>query len=118
MLNLPELAALGFASYRVTQLVVWDSLLDSWRGRLELWHALKFESKPRTFVRDLLNCTYCFGFHASWLTVLAYLLATGHNPVSSVGGFWQFGISSFAVSGIQALLNRYDDTLPGRRPNE
>lgn len=113
MLNLPELAALGFAAYRVTQLVVWDSILDGWRQRLELWHAKRFESKARAFVRDLLKCTYCTGFHASWLTVLVYLLASG-QWVSGFGGFLLFGIQSFAVAGVQALLNRWDDTRPGR----
>lgn len=118
MLQLAELAVLGFAAYRVTQLVVWDSILDGWRQRLELWHARQFGSKPRTFVRDLLKCTYCVSFHASWLTVLVYLLATGHNPVSSVSNFWLFGIQSFAVAAISALLSRYDDTLPGRQSKD
>jgi uncharacterized membrane protein len=112
MLDLLELAALGFASYRVTQLVVWDSILDGWRQRLELWHARKFDSRARTFVRDLLKCTYCTGFHASWLTVLVYLLATGKGA-ASFSGFVLFGVQSFAVAGIQALLNRWDDTRPG-----
>lgn len=113
MLNLPELAALGFAAYRVTQLIVWDSILDGWRSRLELWHAKRFESKARTFVRDLLKCTYCTGFHVSWLTVLVYQLTTGTNPVGSFAAFLLFGIQSFAVAGVQALLNRWDDTRPG-----
>lgn len=112
MLELAELAALGFASYRVTQLVVWDSILDGWRGRLELWHARRHDSRVRTFVRDLLKCTYCTGFHVSWLTVLVYLLVTGHNPVAGVNDFLLFGIQSFAVAGVSALLSRYDDTLP------
>lgn len=110
--QLAVLAALGFASYRVTQLVVWDSILDGWRQRLELWHARRFESKARTFVRDLLKCTYCTGFHVSWLTVLVYLLATG-KWATGFGGFLLFGVQSFAVAGIQALLNRWDDTRPG-----
>lgn len=118
MQHLAVLVALGFAAYRVTQLIVWDSILDGWRQRLELWHARKFESKVRTFVRDLLKCTYCVSFHASWLTVLAYLLATGHNPVDSVSSFWLFGIQSFTVAGASALLSRYDDTLPGHQPRD
>ena len=115
--HLAVLVALGFAAYRVTQLVVWDSILDGWRQRLEVWHARKYDSRVRSFIRDLLKCTYCVGFHASWLTVLVYLLATGANPVGSFGSFWLFGIQSFAVAGVQALLNRYDDSLPGHQPN-
>lgn len=109
--HLAVLVALGFASARVTQLVVHDSLLDGWRQRLELWHARKFDSSIRTFIRDLVKCLYCVGFHASWLTVLTYLLATGANPVGSFGSFVLFGIQSFAVAGVAMLVNRYDDSL-------
>lgn len=111
MLSLLELAALGFAAYRVTQLVVHDSILDGWRARLELWHARKFDSKVRTFIRDLVGCTYCTGFHASWLTLLTYLLAADKGS-GGLSGFLLFGVQSFAVAGVQALLSRYDDTLP------
>lgn len=114
MLNLLELAALGFAAARVTQLVVHDSLLDGWRQKIELWHAAKFDSRVRTFIRDLLSCTYCVGYHSAWLTVLTYLLATDHNPVGSPGAFALFGIQSFAVAGVQMMINRVDDTLPTR----
>lgn len=109
--NFLTLAALGFAAARVTQLVVHDSILDGWRERLELWHASKFDSKPRTFIRTLFGCTYCVGFHASWLTVLTYLLATGQWD-TSMGGFLVFGIESFAVAGVQMVINRWDDTRP------
>ena len=34
MEHLAVLAVLGFAAYRVTQLLVWDSILDGWRERL------------------------------------------------------------------------------------
>lgn len=115
--HLATLAALGFAAYRVTQLIVWDSILDGWRQRLELWHARKFDSRVRTFVRQLFSCTYCVGFHASWLTVLVLWLCTDRNPVGSVSDFWLFGIQSFAVAGVQALLSRWDDSRPGHNPN-
>lgn len=115
MQSLTVLLALGFAAYRVTQLVVHDSIGDPVRQRIEMWHARKFDSPVRGFVRDLLGCTYCTGFHAAWLTVLVYTLAIGQNaPWASLGHFWTFGVSSFAVAGVQALLNRIDDTLPVR----
>lgn len=113
MQNLLTLAALGFATARVTQLVVHDSILDPWRARLELWHAAKFESGPRTFIRTLIGCTYCVGFHAAWLTVLVFLLATGQTP-DDFRSFLVFGIESFAVAGVAMMINRIDDTLPVR----
>jgi hypothetical protein len=110
MINLMTLGALGFAAYRGTQLIVHDSILDGAREKMELWHARKFTSKPRTFIRDLLGCTYCTGFHLSWIAVLAYLLASGTwgDAPSLV-----HGIEVFSVAGIQALLNRWDDSRGG-----
>lgn len=110
MQTLPALAVLAFAAYRVTQLIVWDSILDSWRQKIELWHAVRIESKARTFVRDLLKCTYCVSFHASWLTLLAYLLASGRWGDAP---WFVHGIEAFAVAGASALLSRWDDTRPG-----
>jgi hypothetical protein len=109
MLNITELVLLSFAAYRVTRLVVRDSILDGWRARLELWHAKRFESKVRIFIRELLGCQYCVSFHAAWLTVLVYLLVTGKGSASFTG-FMLFGILAFAVAGASALLSRYDDS--------
>lgn len=106
------LAALGFAAYRGTQLIVWDSILDRRRKRLEMWRVAKFESRVRKFVWDLLTCTYCTGFHLSWLAVVAYHTATSWHGVN----FLTFGIESFVVAGVQALLNRWDDSRPGHNP--
>lgn len=108
-------AFLGFASYRVTQLVVWDSILDPFRTRLEAWYVNGIRpgklARGRKFVWDLLSCTYCTGFHASWLTVLAWFLVSDHaEPWASWSDFLRFGIWSFAVAGVQALLSRWDDT--------
>lgn len=115
MNDLATVALLGFAAARVTQLVIWDSILDGARQRLAAWHMDGVQpgraNRLRTFIRDLFACIYCFGFHASWLTVLAFTLATGGNPVASVGAFFQFGIWSFAVAGVQMLVNRWDDSL-------
>ncbi len=104
MLSALELAVLGLAASRVTQFIVHDSLLDGWRSRLELWHAARHTSRTRTFVRDLLSCVLCTGFHASWLTVLTYTLATSqwHHGVD---GFLLFGIESFAVAAVQVTVN-------------
>lgn len=115
MEHLAIIAALGFAAARGTQLVVHDSIGDPLRSRLELWHARKHDSKVRTFVRDLLSCVYCTGWHLSWIAVLVYTLAAGHAvPWASWSAFGLFGLNSFAVAGVQMIINRYDDTLPNR----
>lgn len=111
MLGLLELGALGFASARATQLVVHDTIADPVRARLELWHARRFDSRVRSFVRDLLSCVYCSGWWLSLITVLAYLTATGSWGDAPL---LVHAIECWAVAGIQALLNRIDDTLPVR----
>lgn len=110
MISVPVLALLGFAAYRATQLGVHDSILDGPRERLAAWHARNLDSKPRGFVIQLISCVYCLGFWLSGVTLLAYLLATG----SWGDAAWLVhGIEWFAVAGVQALLNRRDDTYSG-----
>ncbi|MEU2264944.1 DUF1360 domain-containing protein [Streptomyces olindensis] len=110
MISLPVLVLLGFAAYRATQLGVHDSILDPARERLATWHANKLDSKPRGFVIQLISCVYCFGWWLSGVTLLVYLLATD----SWNDAPWIIhGIEWFAVAGVQALLNRRDDTFGG-----
>lgn len=111
MQNLAVLAALGFASARGVQLVVHDTIGDPFRLRLELWHARKFDSKVRSFIRDLLKCVYCVGFWTSVIAVVVYLTAAGQWGESSV---FVHMIEAWCVAGIQMMINRIDDTLPVR----
>jgi hypothetical protein len=106
MLNVAELAVLGFAAARGTQLVVHDSILDAARSRLELWHARKFDSRSRTFWRDLIACIWCAGFWVSAITVLAYLFVTDSLGDTS---FLTYGLSVFGVAGVQGAVNVYMD---------
>lgn len=110
MQNLMTLGVLGFAAYRATQLVVHDSIADKLRDRLEMWHARKFESKARTFVRDLVSCTYCAGWWLSMVTVAAYLTTASQWGAAPL---WVHAVEAWAVAGMQALLNRWDDSRGG-----
>ncbi|MDQ0962019.1 putative membrane protein [Streptomyces sp. B4I13] len=110
MISLPVLAVLGFAAYRATQLGVHDSILDAPREHLAAWSAMKVESRPRSFLVQLISCVYCFGWWLSGATLLAYLLATG---TWGDAPWLVHGIEWFAVAGVQALLNRRDDTFGG-----
>lgn len=104
------LALLGFAAYRATQLGVHDTILDTARERLAAWQARNLDSKPRAFLMQLIDCIYCLGWWISGATLLVYLLATGtfHQAPLLV-----HGIEWFAVVGVQALLDRRDDTFGG-----
>lgn len=108
MISLIELVVLGFAAYRATQLVVHDTILDPARARLAAWHVKKLDSRPRAFVMQLLSCIYCIGFWLAGIALLVYLLATGrfHDAPLLV-----HAVEWFAVAGLQALLNRRDDTF-------
>ena len=105
--DLTTLVVLGFAAYRATQLVVHDSIGDGLRTSLELWHAKRSESKTRTFLRDLIGCPYCSGWWLSLVTVLVYLTAAGQWGAAPI---WIHAVEGWAVAGVQALLNRWDDT--------
>lgn len=111
MQNLLTLAALGFAAARGTQLVVHDTIGDPFRAKLELWHARKFDSPVRSFVRDLLKCVYCAGFWLSAVATAVYLTAAGQWGAASIGVHM---IEAWCVAGIQMMINRVDDTLPVR----
>lgn len=113
MLSLTEIAALGLAAARGTQLIVHDSLLDPARVRMQAWHADKADSKFRTFWVDLASCIYCTGFHLAWITLLVYLLAAGKWSDSP----WIIhGVEAFAVAAVQMAVNRWDDSLGGGNP--
>lgn len=107
MQNIATLAVLGFAAYRATHLVVWDSIVQPVRDRIEAWHADKFTSRFRTFIRNLIKCPYCVGWWLSMITALTYLTAAGQWGRASI---WVHAVECWAVAGIQALLNRWDDT--------
>ncbi|MFI1507606.1 DUF1360 domain-containing protein [Streptomyces sp. NPDC020597] len=110
MISLPVLAVLGFAAYRATQLGVHDSILDGPRERLAAWSAKKVESRSRGFLVQLISCVYCFGWWLSGVTLLVYLLATDSWDDAP---WLVHAIEWFAVAGVQALLNRRDDTFGG-----
>ena len=106
MLSLTELAVLGFAAARGTQLLRWDSILDPVRDRLEAWHLDRHDKYWPTFLRTLANCHYCVGWHLSWVTLLVYLTATGQLGTINL---LTFGIDTFAVAGVQMIVQRLDN---------
>lgn len=110
MQNLLTLAALGLAAYRATQLVVHDSILTGPR----IWLAVKGDASPRNprwaFWWDLVSCTYCTGFHLSWITLVTYLTVAGEWGSAPL---LVHAVEAWTVAGIQALLNRWDDSRGG-----
>jgi hypothetical protein len=110
MLGLAETAVLGLAASRATQLIVYDSILDGPRQRLELWHASRHDSKARTFFRDLVSCLYCTGWWLSMITTAVYVLAF-HGVPDSLAEWLGYSVSAWAVAAVQMLLNRLDGSF-------
>jgi len=106
---------LSLASYRATQLVVWDTIGDGLHKRLEVWRVSKFDSRFRKFVWDLTTCTYCTGWWLSMVAALTYLTATDRWSWDP-GTLAVNAIFCWAIAGAQALLNRWDDSRPGHQP--
>lgn len=105
---LPALAVLILASYRGTQLLTHDSLLDPLRARFAIY-GVDHPGKVHDFFSTLWQCIYCTGVYVSGISLLAYLLVTG---AAWADGAWLIhGVEWFAVAGGQALLNRRDDTF-------
>lgn len=117
MQSLLTLGALGLAAYRATQLVVWDTIGDPLRDRLRAWHADGVRpgrsNRLRSFLTALVECTYCAGWWLSLLTLLTYLTAAGQW---SRAPLLVHAVEFWAVAGVQALLNRFDDSRPGHNP--
>ncbi|WP_327415409.1 DUF1360 domain-containing protein [Streptomyces sp. NBC_01233] len=108
MITLTELALLGFAGYRATQLAVHDTILDPVRDRIHAWHEQRPDSSVRSAVVSLISCVYCMGWWISGALLAAYLLLTDQFaglPLLLHGVEW------FAVAGAAVFLNRVDDTL-------
>lgn len=91
-----KLAALAFASYRLTRFIVDDSLIDYQRARVQAWAA---SGGPlRAKLNDLIECPYCTGV---WASALVYALSARRRPLR------EHAVSLAAVAGGQALLSVY-----------
>lgn len=108
MINLPELALLGFAGYRATQLAVHDTILDPVRDRIHAWHENRPTSSVRSAAVSLISCVYCMGWWISGALLAVYLLLT--DQFTGVP-LLLHGIEWLAVAGAAVLVNRLDDTM-------
>lgn len=96
--QLATVVILGLAAYRVTRLLVIDSLLEPGRSKL---HA-KLEQKHGAIwskIYDLVSCTWCVGVYVSFAIYAIYLwnVFTDWTRLD-----W---LSAIAVSGVQGMLH-------------
>jgi hypothetical protein len=112
-----QILLLCFGSYRATRFFVDDSLIGgnpSSGSRFSIWldrfaWTADAAGDDRTWLRGkiggLASCTYCLGFHVSWIVLCLWLRVWP----------WQLGVEGWiaacAVAGVQALLNAVDHAL-------
>ena len=84
-----DLILAALCAFRLTQLLVWDAILDP----LTSWLASR-----SPFLDKLLACAHCTGFWCSWLTVVLLYGARHWQPLEPV--VWAFALAG-AVSIVQ-----------------
>lgn len=98
---------LAFASYRLTRILVIDTLFEGWRAKFHafLVNRTVKNGKFRLFwekTHDLTSCTWCTG---AWLSVALYSFYVWQYP-------WDLGridwIIIAAVAGVQGLLHSWE----------
>jgi len=96
--QLATVVILGFAAYRVTRLLVIDSLLEPGRSKfhdaVERRNGLVWDK-----IYDLVSCTWCVGVYVSFIIYAVYLwdLFVHWTRVD-----W---LSAIAIAGVQGMLH-------------
>lgn len=100
-LELITLIVLSFAAYRITRILVIDTLFEGIRGRFHSFLAsstgkLHFLSHK---LLELTSCTFCAG---AWVSLAVYSFWINTCPIAFTKQEW---IIAFAVMGGQSFLH-------------
>lgn len=100
----------AFACFRVTRLIVEDTVFDGPRDRfLQMLEPRMATSRMASFLYDLLGCQWCVGVHvAGWALLVAAVTGVVTFPVSSAGAVAFIG-SWFGLAAAQSLLYRLSE---------
>ena len=92
------LVILSLAAFRLTRLLVIDSLFQGTREKLHVWLINK-NNLVTNKIYEGISCTWCVGVHVSWII---YSIYTDLYP-------WDFGINGWlsvgAIAGIQGMIH-------------
>lgn len=95
---------LGFAAYRITRLLVIDTIFEL--SRAKFYSFLANRQGKLSFIWQktlyLTSCTWCLGF---WVCLALYSVYVWGNPTDFSRLDW---INVFAVSGVQGLLHAFE----------
>lgn len=103
MIDIAVLLILGFASYRATRFVVFDTLIEGTREKIFLFLINHQANRTTRFLNgkalDLLSCTWCAGF---WISLLIAGLYFGELPWYFTRHQW---LSTLGITGVQAFIH-------------
>ena len=105
MIQIIPLIVLSIAAYRITRLLVIDTLIAGLRNKFHTIVVNKSHKENKGFhlfwdkLYELTSCTWCAGF---WVTVALYWAYTWSSPI-----YWNRLdiINLFAIAGIQGFLH-------------
>lgn len=103
-MTLLTLIILAFASFRITRLALFDTILDNIRLKFHMWLTSdkKVGNPLWNKIYDVVSCSWCLGTYVSLLVFSVYFAAWP----------WEFGregwIEFAAVAGMQGLLHAYE----------
>lgn len=104
ILELFTLLVLAFAAFRVTRLVVIDTLFEGTRNKLHSF-LVNRTGKLAFFwqkLHDLVSCSWCAGV---WISFLLYTVYVWNCPVDWTRFDW---INVSAIAGIQGFLHELE----------
>jgi hypothetical protein len=88
----------GFFAWRVTHLLIDDSIMEkpvNWIFKI---------SKSNKYVLKLFTCYYCLGF---WVSLVTYVLITVFTPYFHVSSFFEHVILIGALSSLPPLIQEF-----------
>lgn len=102
-------------AYGLSNIVVYGSIFNGPRKLIGKWSGEKYYlSEFATFIKDMISCMMCFGFHCGWfLSVIVY------SPVHEILGFTQYAswfFDAFLASGSIWAINSIIEWFEQNRP--
>ncbi len=104
MIDIIPLVVLALASYRITRLLVFDTLFSGIRNKFHSFLVNKAQKNGKLHLiweklYDLTSCTWCLGF---WVSLALYWLFVWNSPAD-----WDQMdvINVFAIAGAQGFLH-------------
>lgn len=104
MIEIVPLIVLALASFRITRVFVFDTIISGTRNKFHSFLVNRAQKEGRLRLLweklyDLTSCTWCLGF---WVSFVLYWLYVWNSPAD-----WDQSdvINVFAIAGIQGFMH-------------